>query len=952
MNRSSSNSQDQMLLPISGCCVQHKDDESKKMGVVTKSPAIADTNCVLVKWLEENRSTRENPDNLKSGFRYGMPVEDIPLSNTRRTLGIGTVLSVRSIAGRNQILVQFDNDGRSLWLPYENLRRVKDAKARYLRSEIGEPNHATRFRLKLLANALENWNQLTGSLDRLPVDPLPHQIQLVYRILQSGNYNWIIGDDVGLGKTIEMGLVLAGLTRKGFARRVLIICPAGLQLQWQQELRYKFNQEYKIYGTDFSEGAFDSFRSVIVSIDRAKHENHMGLFVESEGWDVIVFDEGHKLTRYESGHQSERYKLAAALRKKSDAFFLLSGTPHQGYTDRFVALLQLTRPDLERRLSNIHSDPQVVAEIILRNRKSDVTDANGEFIFKGLNVNRVPINASPQTEEFHRLLNEYLKRGYRAGSKKGYQAIGFVMTIYRKLASSSIAAIQLALERRKQRLAEEAESFEDKRLSDEEFEELVIGGDEQYDLGERDHPFAQLRFFDAEEQMIDELIEFARVVRKSDEKLNRFLELIVDIVIDERKKLLIFTEYRATQDYLKEALESRFPNLGSVLMINGSMSLQEKVATISKFNDVSNKENNFLVSTEAGGEGINLHESCHVMVNYDLPWNPARLLQRIGRLYRYGQQYSVIVLNLHTNDSFDNSSISLMMDRVNNIASSMATVGGEFNSRLYSDILGDILENLDLSKILQASTDMNIERTEEQIKSALENAQQAKKLQDDLLSAVTGYNPDALEGTIGFTMEHVHSFVVGMLPVLGIDIEDRTHRGLVLKCRLPLEFRGRFPEFSKHLVVRITADRSLAAKLSDVVLMDFENRFFQFLINEAKAHQFDGIYASTCSQKYPDGTLFAAKLRWQNDQGIPGSEEFVTAFCDHQNSIAVNPKFLADWLTEECNDFDGNPITNQEERKTKFESVKQVLDNRLQADSNLFKHPNSLVMLAAGEFCS
>src|SRR5262249_47101361 len=157
----------------------------------------------------------------------------VPLSTTRRPLGPGRVVGRRSLGGRDQVLVQLDDDGRSVWLPYENLRRIKDARTRYSRAETGVDDHAERFRLRLLAHALENWNNLTGSLDRLDIDPLPHQIQLVHRILSSGNYNWLIADDVGLGKTIEVGLLLSALKRKGRARRVLVVAPSGLTRQWQ-----------------------------------------------------------------------------------------------------------------------------------------------------------------------------------------------------------------------------------------------------------------------------------------------------------------------------------------------------------------------------------------------------------------------------------------------------------------------------------------------------------------------------------------------------------------------------------------------------------------------------------------------------------------------------------------------------------------------------------------------
>jgi SNF2 family DNA or RNA helicase len=197
---------------------------------------------------------------------------------------------------------------------------------------------------------------------------------------------------------------------------------------------------------------------VIVSIDLAKRDDHMRTLRQAGGWDVVVFDEGHKLTRYVSGERAQRYKLAEMLRPIADAFLLLSGTPHQGYADRFIVLLELVRPDLKPQLHTLETNPEIVSEMILRNRKSEVTDAEGAFIFKGQKVHRIPIAPSEDTLHFQELLRDYLIRGYKAGVATGAagRAIGFVMTTYRKLASSSIAAIEHALELRRDRLAGEA----------------------------------------------------------------------------------------------------------------------------------------------------------------------------------------------------------------------------------------------------------------------------------------------------------------------------------------------------------------------------------------------------------------------------------------------------------------------------------------------------------------
>jgi len=325
------------------------------------------------------------------------------------TLGMGRAVQRRQLGGREQVLVQWDNTGRSTWMPYENLRRIKDAGKRFEQVDAGGNDAAERLRLRLLAYALENWNQLTGSLDRLDVDPLPHQIQLVYRILSSGNANWLIADDVGLGKTIEVGLLLAALKRRGQGRRVLIVAPAGLTRQWRDEMQFKFGESYSIYGRDFvvdDASRWKLYDKVIVSLDLAKRDDHLEAIRGAGGWDVVVFDEGHRLTRHADGERSERYRLAEVLRREADALLLLSGTPHQGYSDRFKGLLELVRPDLAPQIRSLEANPEIVGELILRNRKSAVTDAEGNLIFRGHEVHRVPISPAPTTMNFQRLLQD------------------------------------------------------------------------------------------------------------------------------------------------------------------------------------------------------------------------------------------------------------------------------------------------------------------------------------------------------------------------------------------------------------------------------------------------------------------------------------------------------------------------------------------------------------------
>jgi hypothetical protein len=278
----------------------------------------------------------------------------------------------------------------------------------------------------------------------------------------------------------------------------------------------------------------------------------------------------------------------------------------------------------------------------------------------------------------------------------------------------------------------------------------------------------------------------------------------------------------------------------------------------------------------------------------------------------------------------------------------MAPVGTEFNERLYADIVGELLDNVDLATVLQTASEMEIERTRDQIDEALNRARQARQIQDDIFSYVAGYDPNALRGTLGFTMQHVGLFIQGMLPAIGASLIASQHDGGVLDIRLPERLRGAFPEFAQRTAVRITTDRRFAQRLKDVVLLDFETSFFRYLIAHAKSQAFDGIYASVASPAGADGVLAAFKLRWQNDQGDALTEEFVPLFAPTEGEIQAEPAFLAQMLVSRLTSA-VVPNPERAERESVFSRLVAAAECRLAAESTRFKHPNSLVYLAAAD---
>ena len=724
-------------------------------------------------------------------------------------------------------------------------------------------------------------------------------------------------------------------------------------------MRYKFGEDFRIYGIDFNIGQpahWVSFDKVIVSIDRAKSDSHSTVFGESGSWDVIVVDEAHHLSKTERAAVTQRYRLAERLQRLTDSFLFLTGTPHQGKTDQFANVLLLLRPDLRSRLAAMWSDPSVVAEVVLRNRKSLVTDASGRFIFRGQDTNLVEVPLSDEARDFDLQLRRYIRHGYDASAAGGVtgRAVGFVMTIYRKLASSSIAAIEKALQRRRLRLTGELDSkSKSNGLAKERLDEIqdafAEGEDGADDLADLSDEVSALGagvdpFFANEMQMLDELCERAKVVKADDWKLDEFLKSIVDPVHGNGLKLLIFTEYRATQDYLVAALEQRYAGSG-ICWINGSMGLDEKRQHIDTFNDSAQ----FMVSTEAGGEGINLHYRCYMLVNYDLPWNPRRLVQRAGRLYRYGQTERVVVFNLVAQDSFDNKALGMLLDRVSNIARDMSDVSSEFHEGLETEIVGALLERVDIAQILANNRDMKVDqRSEAEIDEAILRAKESQSLQDKLFAHIEGYDPNATAAVHTFGPEEVLSFLEGVLPRRDIRIRERLHNGRVLVLELPDGMRGHYSEFGGRTVVRVTVDRRLATRDERNISMDFASVFFSDMIEFAKSPEFGGEHANVAAPQ--EGVLGIYKMRWQNDQGLPRWEMLLPVFLPAGGGAALpNPDFFGSLLHASGTSEVAPDHPPSSERQSTLKRLDAYAAEALAERCTPLRHPNDIVLLATAD---
>ena len=927
------------LTPVVGCWV--KKDGNDEYGIVKEYSVENGIKKCRVEWLKSHKHENISAELLRSGFCIGMEVQDIPRSRIRPSLGEGVVLDNRRIGKRDQVLVEFRVRGERFWLPFENLKQIKGVRSRFEFQQTGEAGNAERFRLKNLAYAIEMWHENTGALSHLNIDPLPHQINLVHHILKSGNFNWMIADDVGLGKTVEVGMLLSALLRRGTVRRVLLVTPAGLVNQWKEELHHKFGlSDFQIYGEDFhitEERHWKMFNFVIGSIDRIKNEHYLQVLHRADRWDIIIFDEAHRLSRVQYGmkyQSSERFRLAASLRRKTDYMILLTATPHQGKPDKFQALLGLIRPALKEEIRLFSSHPHILRDMVFRNNKAYVTDIDGQFIFQGKITRTVQVASSAEDKDFDRKLQQYLRKGYTASNASGGfrgRAIGFVMASCRKLAASSIAAIHRSLVNRKDRLTKYTEKEEDF------FNENEFAADERFSGEWEESRKAAGIFFEGETELLDELIEQSAQIMKKDNKLKELIEKIIPQIVqsNEKEKILIFTEYRGTQDYLANALKNKFGN-NSVSLLHGSMSRQERDDSIRYFEE----DGRFLISTEAGGEGINLQKKCHIMINYDLPWNPMRLVQRVGRLYRYGQKDKVVVFNLSVTNSIDGNILGVLYQRIEQVIKDMAAVGDEYRPGLEEEIIGGLVDALDIEDILQKSIDSTVEHTKEKIDEAIQKARNAVEKQRELLEYASGYSPEETKGEITMTLSHVESFIMGMFPILDIKIIETSHDGKVIRIFLPQELSNELQLVGQQL--KITLDRGIASRRKDIYMMDMNFHLFRYMLDHVKKYEFDGRVAKLQGLS---SAVLTAILYWQNDQGIRMRQEYFSFLADKNGVIETNADIFSKWLQSSAKD--GKVSFDRETAQKYFSLFEKEINNRLSEVSNMDLHPDNFQLIGA-----
>lgn len=566
--------------------------------------------------------------------------------------------------------------------------------------------------IRAQALAIRSVNDQWGVFSRSRVQLLPHQLWVCRKVTQEWPFRWLVADDVGLGKTIECGLVLMPLIASGRVRRVLILAPAKLVPQWQFRLKDMFDIRLQRYVTeaDTARGDFWATASMVAASFHTLRDDRRGArqrLLNADPWDLVIVDEAHHLSVDERAGETLAYSLVSDLqeRGKINSLLFFTGTPHRGKDYGFFGLMHLVRPDLFDPERDPLEQLSQLSKVMIRNNKAIVTDLQGQKLFKPVNVFSREYQYSDEETQFYRTLSEFVidGRAYAATlDGRAQTARMLVLITLQKLAASSIAAIRNALRKRRAMLADLVNRSN-------ETGSVSLPDDEQAtfdDLSEAEEALpgsAAVLLMEDEIQRLDELIALADAITK-ETKIERLLQMIGE-EFGPDEPILLFTEYKATQALIVNALHRRF-GFDSATFINGDERLDGleqssgAVKTVSQPREHAADSFNagkvrFLVSTEAGGEGIDLQERCAVLVHADMPWNPMRLHQRVGRLSRYGQTRPVSVYILRNPQTVEARIWDLLNAKLERIQAALSSVMEEQEdiSQLVIGMAGNSLFN-------------------------------------------------------------------------------------------------------------------------------------------------------------------------------------------------------------------------------------------------------------------
>ena len=556
------------------------------------------------------------------------------------------------------------------------------------------------------------------------VDPLPHQLEAVYEhLLKLPTVRFLLADDAGAGKTIMAGLLVRELKLRGLIEQVLVVCPANLTFQWQRELKEKFDEKFLVLkGSDirdqFGVNQWLEQKQIITSLDLAKRTEILpGL--QQVRWDLVIVDEAHRMSARDESHKSQRYRLGELLRDSADHVLLLTATPHKGDPQNFTLFLQLLDQDAYADVSSIREAMERRrAPFYLRRTKEAMVhfperQADGTWTAKPVFTKRIPRTAEFAIEgaefELYQKITRFVKRQSARAAAQGdnprARAVGFLMSLYQRRLASSTYAMRRSLENRARRLedglkrAQELVRTAPPDLPDlEELEEL-----EDAERERLEEMLEAITLAGNAEQIREEIGELLQLAEEaeavedsgSQAKLGHLRKIMQEEGFFDRpdQQLLLFTEFKDTLDHLMECLRDWGFSVGC---IHGGMkpgSRDEPGSRLYTEQQFREGAIQVLVATEAAGEGINL-QCCHILFNYDIPWNPNRLEQRMGRIHRYGQRHDCLIFNFVATNTIEGRVLQRLLDKLQEIRDAL-------DDDAVFNVVGEVLPSAHVESVLR-----------------------------------------------------------------------------------------------------------------------------------------------------------------------------------------------------------------------------------------------------------
>ncbi|WP_338183524.1 protein NO VEIN domain-containing protein [Thalassospira tepidiphila] len=662
------------------------------------------------------------------------------------------------------------------------------------------------------------------------VDPLPHQISAVYgEMLPRQPLRFLLADDPGAGKTIMAGLLIKELVARSDLERCLVVAPGSLVEQWQDELGEKFGLEFDILSRDMIEtsrsgNVFNDRNRLIARLDvLARNEDLQEKLASSTEWDLIICDEAHRMSATFFGGEvkfTKRYQLGQQLGQICRHLLLMSATPHNGKEEDFQLFMALLDGDrFEGRFRDgVHLAD--TSDMMRRLTKEELLKFDGRPLFPERRAYTVKYDLSPQEAELYGAVTEYVRnemnrvRRFAEQDGKKRNNVGFALQILQRRLASSPAAIYQSLKRRRERLEtelSEARLIHKGRKSrfDQDFDsDEILRNIDEYSQDEIDDledsistgatTAETVEQLEIEVETLKGLEALAMGVLRSGQdtkwtQLNRILddELMVD-ADGNRRKLIIFTEPKDTLHYLLDKVRSRLGRPDAVEVIYGGVTREERRKVVERF--MQDRDMLVLIANDAAGEGVNLQRG-HLMVNYDLPWNPNKIEQRFGRIHRIGQTEVCHLWNLVASDTREGEVYARLLEK---LEAAREALGG----RVY-DVLGELFEGTALRDLLFEAIQYG---EQEEVKARLFNAIDGAVDQEHLLEllrrrALTNDSmPEARVQELRLQMEqaeaqrlqphHVQSFFIEAFQHLGGQIKSR-EEGRWEITHVPLAIRER-----------------------------------------------------------------------------------------------------------------------------------------------------------------